>query len=110
MYDGFSLGWYLPISSITLPSRFLRESTTTMRYCGTRTLPRRFKRILTATVVVSPQSSCVGEVSGSRVGKAPGRNLDGLCDVRVRGSGRAGLSEQVCQTGRLREKSGRVTP
>ena len=54
MYDGSSLGWYLPISSITLPSRFLRESTTTMRYCGTRILPRRFKRILTATFVVSP--------------------------------------------------------
>ncbi len=55
MYDGSSLGWYLPISSITLPSRFLRESTTTMRYCGTRILPRRFKRILTATSVVSPR-------------------------------------------------------
>src|SRR5690349_3689608 len=55
MYDGSSLGWYLPISSITRPSRFLRESTTTMRYCGTRILPRRFKRILTATFVVSPQ-------------------------------------------------------
>ena len=55
MYDGSSLGWYLPISSMTRPSRFLRESTTTMRYCGTRTLPRRFKRILTATFVVSPQ-------------------------------------------------------
>ena len=31
MNDGSSLGWYLPISSITLPSRFLRESTTTTR-------------------------------------------------------------------------------
>ncbi len=31
MYDGSSFGWYSPISSITLPSRFLRESTTTMR-------------------------------------------------------------------------------
>ena len=55
MNEGSSLGWYLPISSSTLPSRFLRESTTTMRYCGTRILPRRFKRILTATFVVSPQ-------------------------------------------------------
>src|SRR5688572_22323232 len=54
MYDGSSLGWYLPISSMTRPSRFLRESTTTMRYCGTRILPRRSKRILTATSVVSP--------------------------------------------------------
>src|SRR6478735_8986732 len=61
MNDGFSLGWYLPISSITRPSRFLRESTTTMRYCGTRTLPRRFKRILTATFVVSPQEYVGGE-------------------------------------------------
>ena len=26
----------LPISSITRPSRFFREWTTTMRYCGTR--------------------------------------------------------------------------
>src|SRR4051812_4549176 len=29
--EGSSLGWYLPICSITLPSRFLRESTTTTR-------------------------------------------------------------------------------
>ena len=49
MSDGSSLGWYVPISSMTLPSRFLRESTTTMRYCGTRILPMRFKRILTDT-------------------------------------------------------------
>ena len=59
MYDGSSLGWYLPISSITRPSRFLRESTMTMRYCGTRTLPRRFKRILTDTLVVSPWTNGV---------------------------------------------------
>src|SRR3954462_12672905 len=85
MYDGSSLGWYLPISSMTLPSRFLRESTTTMRYCGTRTLPRRFKRILTATVVVSPQSSCVGEVRDARVGHRASVS-DGPClaaDERV---------------------------
>ncbi len=31
MNDGSSFGWYLPISSSTRPSRFLRESTTTMR-------------------------------------------------------------------------------
>ena len=31
MNEGSSLGWYLPISSMTLPSRFLRESTTTTR-------------------------------------------------------------------------------
>ena len=59
MNEGSSLGWYLPISSITRPSRFLRESTTTMRYCGTRILPRRFKRILTDTSVVSPRMSSV---------------------------------------------------
>ena len=29
--EGSSFGWYLPICSMTLPSRFLRESTTTMR-------------------------------------------------------------------------------
>jgi len=28
---GSSLGWYLPISSMTLPSRLVRESATTMR-------------------------------------------------------------------------------
>ncbi len=31
MNEGSSFGWYLPISSMTLPSRFLRESTTTTR-------------------------------------------------------------------------------
>jgi hypothetical protein len=31
MNEGSSLGWYLPISSMTLPSRFLRASTTTTR-------------------------------------------------------------------------------
>src|SRR5436190_12539801 len=98
MYDGSSLGWYLPISSITLPSRFLRESTTTMRYCGTRTLPRRFKRILTATFVVSPQMSCGGGGQDARVGHRA-RSPMGLASPRVRGSGRAGLDRQVCQTG-----------
>ena len=29
--EGSSFGWYFPISSMTLPSRFLRESTTTTR-------------------------------------------------------------------------------
>ena len=29
--DGSALGWYLPISSITRPSRRVRESATTMR-------------------------------------------------------------------------------
>ena len=77
MYDGSSLGWYLPISSITLPSRFLRESTTTMRYCGTRTLPRRFKRILTATFVVSPRN-CVVVRRRDQVGTRP-EFLDGRC-------------------------------
>ncbi len=75
MYDGSSLGWYLPISSMTLPSRFLRESTTTMRYCGTRILPRRFKRILTATFVVSPQELCGGEAPATRWGHRVGSSM-----------------------------------
>ena len=86
MYDGSSLGWYLPISSITLPSRFLRESTTTMRYCGTRTLPRRFKRILTATAVVSPRKFSGGGDRDARVGHRATIS-DGHClaaDERVR--------------------------
>src|SRR4051812_43882186 len=86
MYDGSCFGWYLPISSITLPSRFLRESTTTMRYCGTRTLPKRFKRILTATGVVSPQMSCGGgdqtHVWGTRAWISDGHCL--AADERVR--------------------------
>ena len=95
--DGSSLGWYLPISSITLPSRFLRESTTTMRYCGTRTLPRRFKRILTATAVVSPWTLCVGETPCTRWG--PGRAARWVPRARMRGSGRAGLARaRFCQT------------
>ena len=31
MSEGSSVGWYLPISSIARPSRFLRESMTTTR-------------------------------------------------------------------------------
>jgi len=31
MNDGSSVGWYLPISSMTRPSRLVRESATTMR-------------------------------------------------------------------------------
>src|SRR5690606_5157976 len=31
MNEGSSVGWYLPISSITRPSRLVRESATTMR-------------------------------------------------------------------------------
>lgn len=41
-----------------------------------------------------------------QVGKAPVRTIDGLCDVRVRGSGRAGLSGQVCQNRAPLPKSG----
>src|SRR4051794_40254372 len=85
MYDGSSLGWYLPISSMTRPSRFLRESTTTMRYCGTRILPRRFKRILTATFVVSPRKLCVGEAPARQVGTGAGTSMGtGRPDERVR--------------------------
>src|SRR4051794_3188442 len=82
MYDGSSFGWYLPISSMTLPSRFLRESTTTMRYCGTRTLPRRFKRILTDTAVVSPRMSCGGGGRDARVGHRTTIS-DGPCAAAV---------------------------
>jgi hypothetical protein len=31
MKEGFSLGWYLPIVSMTRPSRLVRASATTMR-------------------------------------------------------------------------------
>src|SRR5690349_11245581 len=84
MYDGSSLGWYLPISSITRPSRFLRESTTTMRYCGTRILPRRFKRILTATSVVFLRNSCVGEDRATG-GEHRRPSLVGHCTAGERG-------------------------
>ena len=98
MYDGSSLGWYLPISSITSPSRFLRESTTTMRYCGTRTLPRRFKRILTATSVVSPWSSDGGGDPPTQVGHRV-RTPDGPRAARMRGSAaRRTQTVQSCQT------------
>src|SRR4051812_23742528 len=36
------------------PSRLVRESATTMRYCGLRILPIRRSRILTATVFFAP--------------------------------------------------------
>jgi hypothetical protein len=53
MNEGSSVGWYLPISSMTRPSRLVRESATTMRYYGARILPRRLRRILTATFLLS---------------------------------------------------------
>ena len=104
MYDGSSLGWYLPISSRTRPSRFLRESTTTMRYCGTRTLPRRFKRILTATSGGVSLTVVCGEDPVNQVGNRVGF-LDGHCGVRLRGTGRTGLSATFCQTSRHAGKS-----
>ena len=62
MRDGSSFGWYSPMNSIARPSRLVRESATTMRYCGLRILPIRRSRIFTATVYsllcveVSPSS------------------------------------------------------
>ena len=106
MREGSSFGWYLPISSSTLPSRFLRESTTTMRYCGTRILPRRFKRILTATFVVSPQElSWVRD--RSQVG-SPVLVLRRALRARMRGSGHAGHEGRVCQTVAALDQSGAV--
>src|SRR5699024_1106930 len=55
MSEGSSVGWYLPISSITRPSRLVRESATTTRKYGARILPKRLRRILTATVVDTPE-------------------------------------------------------
>src|SRR5690606_41675371 len=91
MKDGSSLGWYLPISSMTRPSRFLRESTTTMRYCGTRILPRRFKRILTATSVVSPCEVVFG-VRLPRARWGPPTNVSLDLHSRMRGAESTGLS------------------
>src|SRR5699024_521845 len=50
---GCSLGWYLPISSIALPSRWFRGSATLTRYWGVRIFPIRLSFSLTATGVVS---------------------------------------------------------
>ena len=68
-----------------------------MRYCGTRTLPRRFKRILTATFVVSPRNSCVVKDRRPAWGHQVG-SFEGPCTLRMRGAGRAGLSPELCQT------------
>ena len=54
MSEGFSFGWYRPISSIARPSRLVRLSAMTIRYCGLRIMPSRLSLILTATGVVSP--------------------------------------------------------
>src|SRR4051812_44921099 len=43
----FLSGWYVPISSINLPSRGLRLSATTMRNAGVFLVPTRFMRIFT---------------------------------------------------------------
>src|SRR5699024_8127387 len=55
---GCSLGWYLPISSIALPSRLFRASATMTRYWGVRIFPIRLSFSLTATGVVSPVIRC----------------------------------------------------
>src|SRR3954471_15371201 len=44
----------MPTYSMARPSRLVRESATTMRYCGLRILPIRRSRILTATVLFAP--------------------------------------------------------
>src|SRR6185295_10051525 len=50
----------MPTYSIARPSRLVRESATTMRYCGLRILPIRRSRIFTATVLFAPDDY-VGE-------------------------------------------------
>src|SRR5690606_21426556 len=75
MREGFSLGWYSPISSIARPSRLVRASATTIRYCGLRIIPSRLSLILTATGVVSPASErgigAAVSSSGARCKLAP---------------------------------------
>src|SRR3712207_162643 len=56
----------------------------------------RLRRILTATSVVSPWD--VVSVEASEPGGAPVGPLGGPARPRIRGSGRAGLSEPFCQT------------
>src|SRR5699024_1327896 len=58
MKRGCSLGWYLPLSSIALPSRLFRASATMTRYWGVRIFPIRLSFSLTATGVVSPVIRC----------------------------------------------------
>ena len=65
------MGWYLPISSIARPSRLVRASATTMRYCGLRILPRRLSLIFTATGGSSPGCR-TGEARSARVGCGAG--------------------------------------
>src|ERR1700754_1088712 len=58
------------------PSRLVRESATTMRYCGLRILPIRRSRILTATVLFAPDD-CVSLSACAHVGTA-GQTTHGL--------------------------------
>src|SRR4051794_25282533 len=44
----------MPTYSIARPSRLVRASATTMRYCGLRIFPIRMSRIFTATVFFAP--------------------------------------------------------
>src|ERR1700730_17091606 len=55
------------MSSIARPSRLVRESATTMRYCGLRILPIRRSRIFTATVCSLLLRFSAAREGGSRV-------------------------------------------
>src|SRR5512142_2372608 len=75
--EGSSLGWYTPMYSIARPSRFVRESATTMRYCGLRILPIRRSRIRTATVYSLLDLIEAGQTFGRRGDGAVSRSMVG---------------------------------
>src|SRR5256886_14121182 len=83
--------------SMARPSRLVRESATTMRYCGLRILPIRRSRIFTATVC-SLLSLIDAERSGRRRGVTR-QWAHGLASrPRLEGAGRApDTSKPLCQ-------------
>src|SRR5690349_19526792 len=95
----------MPTYSIARPSRLVRESATTMRYCGLRILPIRRSRIFTATVLFAPDDF-IGEPGGTHVGiVGPEVSWTGIA-LRVRGRlTRAHTSAPFCQTPRRTHQS-----
>src|SRR3954470_24123942 len=72
----------MPTYSMARPSRLVRESAMTMRYCGLRILPIRRSRIFTATDFAP--DDCVSFEAWTRVGLRD-RGLGDGHALRVRG-------------------------
>src|SRR5918911_4491474 len=84
----------MPTYSMARPSRLVRESATTMRYCGLRIFPIRRSRIFTATVFFAPDDY-MGEPTEPTWGCGTDVSWTGIA-LRVRGRlARAGYQPSI---------------